>query len=260
MRELIDKLESRYGWSSLEVNGSTWRWLDTAAAGPAVVLLPGSLGDGAMFVRTLLSLGERLRLIAVTYPALAQPEPLADGLKAVCDHLALPPAVVVGSSFAAWWAQFFALRHPQQVRKLVVGNGFTDAQDLAANPLFDPAWVRDTPPQALHAEWLGRIQSAPVSPLQQLQELMLARQSPQSLHSRFAGVTQAQACPPLPLADADVTVLDCADDPLIPPAARDRLRARYPSARHERLPTGGHYPHVLNPERYESLLLDLAFA
>lgn len=259
MRELIDKLESRYAWSSLDSGGSTWRWLDTAAPGPAVVLLPGSLGDGAMFVRTLLSLGERLRLIAVTYPAQSQPDSLSAGLKAVCEHLALPPAVVVGSSFAAWWAQYFALHHPEQVRKLVIGNGFTDASDLADNPLFDPAWVRSTSPRDLHAEWLKRVQSAPVSPLQQLQLLMLQRQSPESLHSRFVGVTQSQACPPLPLADAEITVLDCEDDPLIPPAARDRLRARYPKARHTRLPTGGHYPHVLNPERYESLLLDLAF-
>ena len=57
MQEMLDRLESRYAWSSLEVDGVEWRWLDTAGKGPAVVLLPGSVGDGAMFVRTLLSLG-----------------------------------------------------------------------------------------------------------------------------------------------------------------------------------------------------------
>src|SRR4051812_15224500 len=124
MRDLVDRLESHHPWSSLDVDGHTWRWLDTAGTGPAVVLLPGSVGDGAMFVRTLLSLGDRLRLIAVSYPAEADPRKLADGLKAVMDHLHLPPSVVVGSSFAAWWAQFFALLHPSAVRKLVIGNGF----------------------------------------------------------------------------------------------------------------------------------------
>jgi maspardin len=261
MRELIDKLESRYAWSSLEVDGYVWRWLDTAARGPAVVLLPGSVGDSAMFVRTLLSLGERLRLIAVTYPELADPQRLAAGLKAVLDHLGLPPSVVVGSSFAAWWAQFFALQHPEQVRKLVIGNGFTDGSDLAANPLFDPAWVAKVQPRDLHATWLERVEQAPVSPLQQLQHLMLAeRQSPENLHARFVGVTQAQPCPPLPLDDSDIVVIDCDDDAVIPPAARERLRLRDPRARHARLATGGHYPHILNPDRYESLLLDVAFA
>ena len=73
------------------------------------------------------------------------------------------------------------------------------------------------------------------------------------------GVTSAQACPPLPLDDRNVVVLDCADDPLIPPAARDRLRGRYLGARHVRLSTGGHYPHLLNTDSYESMLLDVAF-
>ncbi|GLS16452.1 alpha/beta fold hydrolase [Hydrogenophaga electricum] len=260
MRELIDRLEARHTWCSLDSGGFVWRWIDTKADGPPVVLLPGSVGDGAMYVRTLLSLGERLRLIAVTYPEQSDAEGLSQGLKAVFDHLGLPCSIVVGSSFAAYWAQHFARLYPDHVRKLVIGNGFTDASDLAANPLFDPEWVRQTPPAVLHATWLERVRSSPVSPLQQLQKQMLEeRQSPDNLHARFAGVTQATACPALPLPDAAVVVLDCEDDPLIPPAARDRLRQRYPGARHVRLPTGGHYPHLLNPERYESLLLDLAF-
>jgi maspardin len=261
VRALIDKLESRYAWSTLEVDGYTWRWLDTAAAGPSVVLLPGSVGDGAMFVQTLLSLGERLRLIAVTYPEIADPQQLATGLKAVFEHLGLPPSVVVGSSFAAWWAQYFALRYPEQVRKLVIGNGFTDASDLSANPLFDPSWVAKVRPRDLHATWVERVASAPASPLQQLQKLMLTeRQSPENLHARFAGVTRAQPCPALPIAESDVVVLDCDDDPLIPIAARERLRSRYPGARHVSLPQGGHYPHLLNADSYENVLLDLAFA
>lgn len=260
MRELIERLEARHSWSSLESGGYVWRWLDTKADGPPVVLLPGSMGDGAMFVRTLLSLGERLRLIAVTYPEQSDAEGLSHGLKAVFDHLGLPCSIVVGSSFAAYWAQHFARLYPDHVRKLVIGNGFTDASDLADNPLFDAEWVRKTSPAELHAAWLQRVRSTPVSPLQQLQQLMMEeRQSPENLHARFAGVTQSTACPPLSLPDDAIVVLDCEDDPLIPPAARDRLRQAYPGARHVRLPTGGHYPHVLNPESYESLLLDLAF-
>ncbi|MGN1055960.1 MAG: alpha/beta fold hydrolase [Comamonas sp.] len=260
MRDLIERLEARYTWSSLESSGYIWRWIDTKADGPPVVLLPGSMGDGAMFVRTLLSLGERLRLIAVTYPEQSEADGLCHGLKAVFDHLGLPPSMVVGSSFAAYWAQHFARLYPGNVRKLVIGNGFTDASDLADNPLFNAEWVRKTSPADLHATWLQRVRSTPVSPLQQLQLLMMEeRQSPENLHARFVGVTESTACPSLSLPNEAVVVLDCEDDPLIPPAARDRLRQSYPGARHVRLPTGGHYPHVLKPESYESLLLDLAF-
>lgn len=255
MRELLAQLEARYQWHGLSVDGHEWRWLDTGAGGPVTVLLPGSVGDGAMFVRTLLSLGERMRLIAVTYPALSDPAQLADGLAAVAGHLALPPHRVVSSSFSAYWAQFYALRHPARVTALVLGNGFVDGTDLAANPMFDRAFVESVSPEALHAQWLERVRSAPVAPLQQLQEIMLAeRQSPVNLHTRFLGVVRAQVCPPLTLPASAITVLDCDDDPLIPPNVRERLRQQYPDARHLSLPTGGHYPHVLNPAAYEAFL------
>jgi len=259
---LLDKLadlESRYAWNTLTVDGHEWRWLDTGGTGNAVVLLPGSVGDGAMFVSTLLSLGERLRLVAVTYPAEADPAALADGLAQVMDHIDLPAAAIVGSSFAAYWAQHFALRHPQRVRSLVIGNGFTDGSDLAENPLFDRQYVEHVAPGELHAQWLERIRSAPASELAQLQEVMLAqRQSAENLHARFLGVVRSTPSPALPIPASRITVLDCEDDPLIPPAARARLRSNYPEARHTTLERGGHYPHLLNPEGYEAVLLRCA--
>lgn len=258
--ELLNQLERRYAWQSLSVNGHEWRWLDTAAPGAVAVLLPGSVGDAAMFVRTLGALGERTRLIAVTYPALASADELADGLAAVCQFLGLPPSVVVGSSFGAYWAQFFALRHPALVRALVIGNGFVDGSDLADNPLFKPDWVESVAPEALHAQWLERVRAAPPSELQKLQLLMLERrQSPANLHARFLGVVRAQACPPLALPAQAVTVLECDDDPLIPPAVRARLRGQYPGARQVRLPSGGHYPHLLAPAAYEEMLLSTLY-
>jgi maspardin len=102
MRELLAQLEARYQWRSLVVDGQEWRWLDTQGDGPVTLLLPGSVGDGAMFVRTLLFIGQRMRLIAVTYPALSDPAQLADGLAAVADHLALSAHRVVSSSFSAY--------------------------------------------------------------------------------------------------------------------------------------------------------------
>src|SRR5690606_12518377 len=157
-------------------------------------------------------------------------------------QLALLPHRVVSSSFSAYWSQFYALRHPQNVLALVLGNGFVSGPDLEANPLLDPAFVENLEPDTLHAQCLDRVRNTPVAPLQQLQEIMLAeRQSPRNLHARFLGVVRSRVCPPLPLAASAITVLDCEDDPLIPPPVRERLRQQYPAARHLRLPTGGHY-------------------
>jgi maspardin len=256
--DVLNAVESRYRWQSLVVDGHEWRWLDTAAAGPVAILLPGSVGDGAMFAPTLEALGDQARLVAVTYPAISEPAALADGLAALMDHLAIEAAVVVGSSFAAWWAQFLALRHPRRVKSLVIGNGFVEGKDMADNPQFDRDYVTSVSDQELHAQWLRRVETTPDSPLQRLQYLMLSqRQSPANLKSRFVGVVNALPCPPLTLPSEAVTVLDCTDDPLIPPSVRARLRQRYPGARHVALETGAHYPHLLNSRNYERLMLEI---
>ncbi|MBA3476856.1 MAG: alpha/beta hydrolase [Lautropia sp.] len=256
--EVLDAVERRYRWQSLVVDGHEWRWLDTATAGPVAILLPGSLGDAGMFAVTLSSLGEQARLIAVTYPAVSEPGALADGLAALMDHLAIEAAAVVGSSFAAWWSQYFALKYPRRVAALVIGNGFVEGKDLADNPLFDREQVSSISAQTLHGQWLERVRASPVTPLQQLQHHMLAdRQSPASLMSRLLGVINALPCPPLTLPQRALTVLDCDDDPLIPLPVRERFRMQYPQARHVTLPSGGHYPHLLNSAAYEALLLEV---
>ena len=86
-----------------------------------------------MYIATLSALNSRARLMAVTYPALSEPERLADSLAEVMQYLKLASPVVVGSSSAAYWAQFFALRHPERVRALVLGNGLVDSHDLSYN-------------------------------------------------------------------------------------------------------------------------------
>jgi maspardin len=253
--DALAELERSLTWQSLDVDGYVWRWLDTGGPGPTALLLPGSVGDGGMFVSTLSALRSRARLVAVTYPALSEPERLADGLAHVMRHLDLASAVVVGSSFAAYWAQFFALRYPERVRALVVGNGLVDSHDLSYDPLFVPAYLESVSPNELHSAWMARVGNLAVSPLQQLQSWMLAdRQTPENLHARFLGVGRAKVCPPLTVPISAITLLDCADDPLVPPTVRARLRSRYLGARHISLPTGGHYPHLLNPQAYQDLL------
>jgi pimeloyl-ACP methyl ester carboxylesterase len=260
MKALLQRLERQYAWSELCVEGHTWRWLDSQGPGPTAVLLPGSIGDGAMFVRPFLSLGGRMRLVCVTYPALADPQALARGLQAVCEHLALPPVVLVGSSFGAYWAQFFALRAPHRVRRLVLGNCFVDAGDLSANPLFDRGRVEGAMPEAVHAEWLARVHASADGELKELQLLMLSeRQTPDNLHARFLGVVRASPCGPLALAPEQVTVLSCDDDPLIPEPVRRRVEAAHFGAQIVQLPSGGHYPHVLNVAAYERMLVDACY-
>jgi maspardin len=257
MKNELAEFRKRYSETSLTANGHQWRWVDTGGDGPPVLFLPGSAGESSMFAPTLASFRERFRLVSLTPPALTEPNDLAHGLGAIVSHLDLPPCTVVGTSFGAYWGQFFALHHPARVRHLLIGNGFVDGTDLAANPLFDRTRIEAASAVEMHAQWRARIEAAPPSELRELQLFMIERKTPESLRAHFLAVVLAPPCPALSLPESAVTVLGCDDDPVIPAAARQRLRSHYPNARHVTFAHGGHYPHVLNRSAYEELLLGI---
>jgi maspardin len=54
-------------------------------------------------------------------------------------------------------------------------------------------------------------------------------------------------------------VIDCEDDPIIPPRSRQAVRDRYVGAHLHSLQTGGHYPHILNPHAYNAVITGRLF-
>jgi maspardin len=238
-----------------EVGGTAWPYIDTGGPGPALLMLPGSVGTCEMFFKQIAALPPAIRVIAVSYPADPDPLRLADGLVGLMDRIGLKTASVLGSSFGGYWAQFVALRHAARVEHLFLGNIFVSPEALFVNPLFAPAFVRDTPAAALQTVWRDRVAQAPDGELKRIQSDMLAgRQSAENLHARFLGVIAAKPCPPLPIAHDRIVVIDCADDSIIPPAAREDVHAHYAGAEINTLPTGGHYPHILNPLAYDAVI------
>lgn len=238
-----------------EVAGHVWPYIDTRGDGPVLVLLPGSVGTCEMFYKQIALLGRDLRLISVSYPALSDPIQLADGLAGLLDRLGLARASVLGSSFGGYWAQYFALAHAARVETLFLGNTFITVDELFSNPLFDPGWIRGTPAADMQAFWRERVAAAPDTELKAIQlDMLSGRQDAGNLKSRFVGVIEARACPPLAVPASNIVIIDCADDPIIPPASRQAVADHYKDAERITLPLGGHYPHILNAEAYNAAI------
>ncbi|HEX5998291.1 MAG TPA: alpha/beta hydrolase [Hyphomicrobiaceae bacterium] len=238
-----------------EVDGVTWEYIDTGGEQAPLIMLPGSVGTCEMFYKQIASLAPGLRIVAVSYPAEPDPARLADGLAGLMDALRIARASVLGSSFGGYWAQHFALRHPHRVETLVLGNTFVVPDELFANPLFAPERVRASTPGGLQKMWRERVAQAPDSELKRIQWDMLdGRQSAENLRARFIGVIEAKRCPPVGVPHERIVVIDCADDPIIPPASRQAVRDAYAGAEVNTLNTGGHYPHILNQREYDAIL------
>lgn len=239
----------------VRAGGYDWPLVDTGGGGPALVMLSGAVGTCEMFFKQIKALGALIRIISISYPTESDPEKLADGLAALMAELDIPRASVLGSSFGSYWAQFFALRHPDRVNKLFLGNGFVTPEELVKNPLFDPTWVRQADAAEIQNAWREKAAQAPDSELKRIQlDMLSGRQGPDNLKSRFLGVIAARACPRLSLDPKRVVIIDCEDDPLISARSRQAVRDHYAGATLCGLTTGGHYPHILNQAGYDDII------
>ncbi len=222
---------------------------DTATAGPRpLVLLPGALGNGDSAWRIAQAFAAERRVLSITYPGGVAPELLALGLEELLRERRTGAVALWASSYGAWWAQAFALRFPDQVAALWLGNTFVDGRDVAQHPLFDAGWLAASDSATVIARWDQALRARPDDLLRAVQLHLLHAGLPASdFHGRLRQVAGAGELP-APQAIANTVVFECEDDAIIAPATRARVRARYPKARHLAQAQGGHYPHIVAAE------------
>lgn len=253
-----DAFAARTPEQRIALDGREWGVVD-AGAGPALILIPGTLGRGDIFWQQIEALAGRLRVIAVTYPETGGIEAWSADIAALMDHLGLETAAVLGSSLGGYLAQYFAATHPERIDRLFaantlhsaagVGQRMPYALDLDAAPIADlragfgqalTGWAESHPDQAdlvalLLAEVGGRIPEP-------------------ELRMRLKALKTAPELPTLDMAPGRVFTIEADDDPLIPPEMRAAVRARLAPAAAYRFTSGGHFPYVVRPAAYTALL------
>ena len=246
-------LIGRLVWKLIDAKGPT--------GAPVLLLLPGTLGTAEIFSEVFQRLGGKLRIVAVTYPMIDGIERLADSLAALLTTLGIPRASVAGSSLGGFLTQHFAARHPGRVEHLLLGNTLWDPGQVRR--IVGGASVqqlRAAPASKHQAMVLGSLDAWPeVEPgvvrlksiLQDSGKRLLGARA---IKARVLAVQAAPAAPRLTVPDSRITLLDCADDPLLPRAVQDAMVQRYPAARHVRMKIGGHYPYILRPAEYCEVL------
>jgi pimeloyl-ACP methyl ester carboxylesterase len=227
-----------------------------------LLLLPGALGTGDVFYHLLASLGDRYRLMAVTYPPIGDMVKLARGVVGLLDALELPQVDLLGTSLGGYVAQLVALARPARLRKLVLANTFYDpglqqkrwpppaefckisAQDVLAAARAQLAAGAEPTPE--HGD-LKRV----------MLELVGAGQPAASVKAMRIAVLTAFPLGRVPLDDAAITLIDDDEDPVIAAPTRQQMRERYQNCRHIRIEGGGHFPSNLQPARYVAAVQDI---
>lgn len=247
----------------LRVSGLSWKLIDTRGTKnrPVLLMLPGTLGTAAIFSDAMLALGDKVRMVSVTYPQIEDIHRLADSLAGLMDALGIKRASIVGSSLGGFLAQHFAARHPQRVDKLILGNTLCDpalTRRVVARQAVEA--LRAQPPRMHRDMVVNSVKAWPETDPRtaRLKAILIDSGtrllSARAMKARVMAVQAAPAVPSLDIAGERITIIDCEDDPLLPRAVQDDVVRRYPGARHVRLDSGGHYPYIVRTADYVAAL------
>lgn len=252
--DALRAMRDRYPARTLRLDGAEWRVRDTGGTGPALLLMPGGLGNADIFYRQLTGLAPGIRCIAVDYPD-ASCDALADGLILLLDALAIDRGVLLGSSLAGYWLQIFGARHPDRIDALILANSFRTSTALREHPLFSIPTLSAIDGEELKQQWLARLEGREPDELRDVQISLLRHgQTGASLRHRLLSAATAPPVPRIPRGLFPLFLLDCEDDPILTASIRTELASFYPEAERLTLPIGGHYPYIAQADTYNRFL------
>lgn len=241
------------------VNGREWGVIRAGETGPALVLLPGTLGRADIFWQQVDALADWARILTVSYPKNGGIADWAQDIAVLMDRSAIDRAVVLGSSLGGYVAQYFAGVASQRVSGLVAANTLSSVALLGGIPPYSLD-LASAPAEALRGGFVRGLSAAvEADPSRRtLTELLLAevetRIPVEELRSRLAALKHGPELPPPGIARDAIAVVECDDDPLIPPPMREAVRERLQPSRVYRFARGGHFPYVERPADYIALL------
>lgn len=257
--ESRDAFAARHPEERVTLNGREWGVIEVGADGPVLLLIPGTLGRGDIFWQQIDALKERARIVAVTYPAQGGVAEWAEDLALLMDQRGIDKATCLGSSLGGFLVQYLAAVHPEKVERLLPANTLVSTERSRSRPPYTSDL--DTAPidelRAGFAMGLGAWREAHPDQAD-LVELLLAEvggRIPEiELRSRLNGLKKAPPLPALAFPKDRIATIEGDDDPLISREMREEARAVLQPGTSYRFNWGGHFPYVVRPALYVSLL------
>ena len=257
-----NRLAARLPERRHRIDGRDWGVMRVGDVGPALVLIPGTLGRADIFWHQIEALGDEAQILSVSYPANGGIDDWASDLAALISAQFDGAAVVLGSSLGGYLAQYLAGHYPKVVKGLVAANTLASVNgierlppysaDLDAMPMAD---LREGFAAGLRG-WL-----TPDNPYADLAGLLLAevegRIPGDELRARLKALKDAPPLPAQSLPAAAIHVVECDDDHLITPPMRSALRDTLRPGRVFRFRAASHFPYVTRPDAYTAMLREV---
>lgn len=254
-----DRFAARYAEERAIIDGREWGVVSAGDSGPALVLLPGTLGRADIFWQQIDALKHRARILALSYPADGGVVEWAGDIATLMDRAGMATATVLGSSLGGFVAQYLAGVSADRVDGLVAANTLTSVAALGDIPpyKFD---LDAEPVEKLRQGFTAGLQAAAAAnpAIQPLVDLLLGevegRIPEAEMRSRLKALKHGPELPPVSLPRDRIVTIEAADDPLIPQPMRELVRERLKPCKAFHFKSGGHFPYVVRPRAYTAML------
>jgi pimeloyl-ACP methyl ester carboxylesterase len=245
-----------------QIGGRDWGTIRVGKTGPALILIPGTLGRADIFWQQMVALSGKARILALSYPETGGIAEWAGDIATMITDESLEGAVVLGSSLGGYLAQYLTAQYPAHIGGLVAANTLasTVGIDQMSPYKFD---LINTPIQDLRAGFTGGLQTwvDPANPYCELAGLLLAevagRIPEAELRARLQAMKKAPELAEQTLPKIAIFTVESDDDHLISPPMRAALRRALDPGRSFRFRTASHFPYVTNPKDYTAMLCEI---
>ena len=236
-----------------------WGSIRVGDSGPALVLIPGTLGKAEIFWQQIEALKDRAQILALTYPDSHDIEEWSADLEILMDNAGFDRAHILGSSLGGYFVQYFAATRPQRCESIFAANTLSSTEFAVQAPPY-ALDLANTPIELIRKGFSdGMSKSAAADPslaplIGMLMEDVNGGIPEPNLRSRLMAIKYAPPLPRIELPADRVCAIEAVDDPLIPPPIREGVRAFTGPAVSYRFLKGGHFPYVVRPVDYTALL------
>lgn len=242
------------------LNGRDWGVIKAGNTGPALVLLPGTLGRADIFWYQIMALKHRARIFAFSYPDSGGIEEWAQDIATFLKQNNITKSVILGSSLGGYLAQYFAIKHAGFVLSLVAANTLHSVDLVKQIPPYNQD-LPNLPIKDLHAGFATGLERwAHEEPARQnivtyLLHEVINRIPEAELKQRLIALKTAPEIPDQSNPGFPVWTIESNDDRLIPEYIRQKVREKLTPQESHFFEDGSHFPYLTYPAEYESLLI-----
>ncbi len=254
-----DRFAALHPEERVSVDGREWGVVKVGDNGPALVLLPGTLGRADIFWQQIEALSGRTRILALSYPADGGVIEWASDIATLMDRAGMASATVLGSSLGGFVAQYFTAVSADRVDALIGANTLTSVAPLADIPPYKLDLDAEPVENLRQGFTTGLEAAAAANPASRpLVDLLLGevegRIPEPEMRARLKALKHGPELPPISLQREKIAIVEAADDPLIPQPMRDMVRERLKPCKAFHFNSGGHFPYVVRPQAYTAIL------